>query len=291
MNKACYLLLLFYIWIASCEEIKSLQELPSHYVDFEQGSVHYKVSGEGEKKLVFIHGWGCDMNTWAAQFGQFEDEVQMVFIDLPGYGKSSKPAVNYTMDLFAESIHAVLQKLSINDPILIGHSLGYPVSRQVIRNYPKLSPKLCIVDGVYFKIPTDSTSKIVYKAQMDSFAGLFVGLNSAQSLNAFIQSLFVQTSPQHVKDYVDTTMKRVEAHVGHNTMLNLIEEKIWQEDILAIPTLALYANIPELPADNEVYLRKLYPNLTYQAVDGVGHFLMMENPKKFNEILAGFIRE
>jgi pimeloyl-ACP methyl ester carboxylesterase len=76
-------------------------------------------------------------------------------------------------------------------------------------------------------------------------------------------------------------MLQTPEYVGYNTMIHLIEEKVWNEKPLDIPVLAVYVNIPELPDDNETYLKQLFPNLSYQEIDSVGHFVMMENPAEF----------
>ncbi len=57
----------------------------------------------------------------------------MVFIDLPGFGESEKPSIEYSLDFFAESVKSVLDELKITNPVLIGHSLGTPVCQQVVK--------------------------------------------------------------------------------------------------------------------------------------------------------------
>ncbi len=291
LKNKLHVLIAFSILFVSCKETISLQNLDSRYVKVEGIDVHYKVFGNGENKLVFIHGWGCDMNVWQKQFECFSANSQMVFIDLPGFGLSSKPRVNYSQNLFAKSVYGVLKELNISDPVLIGHSLGYPVSRQVVKNYPDLKPRLCIVDGVYFMIPKDSTERLKYMEQLDGFADLFTGDQRGQNINEFIKSLFIDSTPQDVIDYTNSTMKMVEEYVGHSTMQNLIKEEIWAEYTIDVPTIAVYANISELPEDNEYYLKKMHPNLDYQEVDNTGHFVMMEKPNEFNKILKEFVNE
>lgn len=56
--------------------------------------IHYKTAGSGSSNIVFVLGFGCDMNVWEEQFDYFSDKATMIFIDLPGYGKSDKPHDN-----------------------------------------------------------------------------------------------------------------------------------------------------------------------------------------------------
>ena len=50
-----------------------------------------------------------------------------------------------------------------------------------------------------------------------------------------------------------------------------------------MPVLAILAKSPFWPADTEEFLRSLAPKLEFHMWEGVGHFLMMEKPKEFNE--------
>jgi len=91
--------------------------------------------GEGNKAICFVHGFGCDLSTWERQFEGLRDEkgLQLVFVDLPGFGESSKPHVEYTLNFFARAVCAVLDKENVGDVILVGHSLGY-VASSTMRN-------------------------------------------------------------------------------------------------------------------------------------------------------------
>ena len=116
---------------------QTLNEVKPEYVTIDDSiKVHYKIWNSNVaavKALCFVHGFGCDMNTWEKQFEAFRDEeVQLVFIDLPGYGKSDKPHVEYTFDFFAHAIDEVLNANGIKDAVFVGHSLGTPVCRHTL---------------------------------------------------------------------------------------------------------------------------------------------------------------
>ena len=92
------------VLIMSCNSNKSISELESRYAQVDNAvKVHYKTSGKGDIAMVFIHGFGCDVETWQKQYEAFRDSsnLQLIFVDLPGYGKSDKPDVDYTLEYFA----------------------------------------------------------------------------------------------------------------------------------------------------------------------------------------------
>ena len=90
-----------------------LDKAPSKFAKSGDVKVHYKSLGEGKTAVVFIHGWCCDHTVWRDQAAAFDGKVRMLFVDLPGYGKSDKPKMDYTMDVFAKGIDAVLQDAGV----------------------------------------------------------------------------------------------------------------------------------------------------------------------------------
>lgn len=80
----------------------------------------------GRTPLVFIHGLGSHLKFWRYQLDHFAKMgYRVVALDLPGYGKSVKPAsFPYTMESFADVVHETVKALGIEHPILIGHSMG-----------------------------------------------------------------------------------------------------------------------------------------------------------------------
>jgi pimeloyl-ACP methyl ester carboxylesterase len=151
MKEKLYLLLLLAVMLAGCSvKPETLGDLASAYATVDDSiRVHYKQYGDGDKTICFVHGFGCDLNTWEKQFEGLRDEqnLRLVFIDLPGYGESSKPHVEYTLDFYAKAVNAVLDKEHVGAITLVGHSLGTPVCRQVLMRGRQGS--LVDIDGVY----------------------------------------------------------------------------------------------------------------------------------------------
>src|ERR1043165_2114715 len=78
-----------------------LAKAPSHFATL-KGSpdlkIHYKIlpaeQDERQPALIFVHGWCCDHTVWKDQAAAFNNKAKMLFIDLPGYGKSDHPRID-----------------------------------------------------------------------------------------------------------------------------------------------------------------------------------------------------
>lgn len=95
MKKKLILLFLVSLPMMGCyTNPKNLKDLRSEFVSMDDSVIiHYKKWGDGNKAICFVHGFGCDLSTWERQFEGLRDEkgLQLVFVDLPGFGESSKP--------------------------------------------------------------------------------------------------------------------------------------------------------------------------------------------------------
>ena len=216
--------LFFALLLVNCgNQPQTLSELNSEYVTIDDSvRVHYKIwnesAGADAKTICFVHGFGCDMNTWEKQFEAFRDtkDLQLVFIDLPGYGQSDKPHVEYTLDFFAHAIDEVLNKNSIKDAVFVGHSLGTPVCRQTMMATSHKGA-LVDVDGVYCFY--DGTETPEYVEAVNQFGHAFDGDNCREVITGFVSSLAGKETPQEINDYAMSVMPETPQYVASSTCL------------------------------------------------------------------------
>jgi pimeloyl-ACP methyl ester carboxylesterase len=227
------------------------------------------------------------MNTWEKQFEAFRDEkgLQLVFIDLPGYGQSDKPHVDYTLDFFAHAIDEVLNANSIQDAVFVGHSLGTPVCRQMLMATGHKGA-LVDVDGVYCFY--DGTETPEYIEAVNQFGHAFDGPECREVITGFVSSLAGKETPQDINDYAMSVMPETPQHVASSTMQHLIEKKWWPNTQLSLPVMVICTQNSGLDPDNKQKMQRLYPTLDYTELTTCGHFIHMEQPKMFNDKLKTF---
>ena len=267
-----------------------LDDLASEYVTIDDSvSIHYKTWGKGKKTICFVHGFGCDINTWKEQFESFRDDegLRLVFIDLPGYGESSKPHVDYTLDFFAKAVNAVLNKEHVRDLVLVGHSLGTPVCRQVLMSGRK--GNLVDIDGVYCFY--DGTETPEYIEAVNQFGHAFDGPDCSDVITGFVTSLAGDKTPQTITDYAMSVMPKTPQYVASSTMRHLVERQWWSQRPLHGQAMVICTQNSGLDPDNRQKMERLYPHLDYTELTTCGHFIHMEQPEMFNEKLKTFINE
>jgi pimeloyl-ACP methyl ester carboxylesterase len=282
----CFAAVLFIAGLSARAEAPAnpLDQAPSRYAKCDRMKVHYKSLGKGEMALVFVHGWTADLTSWRYQVPAFDGKVRMVLIDLPGHGKSDKPKIDYTMDLFAKAVDAVLTDAGVKKAVLAGHSMGTPVVRQFYRRYPKKVAGLVAVDGRLqaFKLPPE---------RMKTILAQFEGPDFKATVGKFIDGMLTKDTPDEVRKHLKEAYPTAPRHVAVSAMKAMMDSSIWKDDSIKVPLLAVMAKGPFWTAEYEKYVRKLAPDVDYQMMDGVGHFLMMEKPKEFNALVFAFLKK
>jgi pimeloyl-ACP methyl ester carboxylesterase len=104
---------------------KGLPSLKQGYVNCKSGNTWYiETDGvEDAQPIVFLHGLNASGLQWYHQRTHFRKSNFLIFLDLPGHGKSKRPA-SLDIELMATDLGEILQLLKVESPIIYGHSLG-----------------------------------------------------------------------------------------------------------------------------------------------------------------------
>ena len=127
-------------------------------------NIHLKEAGSGPA-VVFLHGSGPGASG-ASNFRQnwpafVAAGYRVILPDLIGYGASSKPeGIDYTLQLFTDTLHEALRAHGIERATLVGNSLGGGIAIQLTLDRPDFAEKLvlmapgCVEEQAdYFKMP------------------------------------------------------------------------------------------------------------------------------------------
>lgn len=253
----------------------------SRFTTLDGARIHYVNYGKGSEALVLIHGWTCNLDNWRDQFPDFAKRNRVIAIDLPGHGQSDKPQITYSMDLFARAVDAVLRDAKVKRAVLVGHSMGTPIARQFYRKYPKKTLAIVIVDG--------SLRPFGDKALMDRLIAGFRGPNYKEAVSQMFAGMAGPNLSAEAQERIKASWQNTPQYVLVSAMEGMADASIWGEDKINVPVLAIMARNPFYPPNVEQSFRAIAPNMEFQMWDRVGHFIMMEKPKEFNETVVAFL--
>ena len=253
----------------------------SHFISAGTNRIHYVTAGQGERTLVFVHGWACHLGFWREQVAALADKARLIFVDLPGHGQSDKPETNYTMDFFAEAVLAVMHDAKVEKAALIGHSMGGAVICRVYHQAPEKVTALVSVDGLLCRLSGTP-------AEGRALVGPFATPQYREHATGFIRSLFPFPGAEALCELVTTEMLKTPQHVMLGGMLALVspDQPDWLLPRVNVPVLVLNARSPWWSGDYETYARSLSSQTDYRVMEGASHFLMLEKPAAFNALLV-----
>jgi len=253
----------------------------SRFTTLDGARIHYVNYGKGSEALVLIHGWTCNIDNWRDNVPDFAKRNRVIAIDLPGHGQSDKPQITYSMDYFARAVDAVLRDAKVKRAVLAGHSMGTPVARQFYRKYPEKTLAIVIVDGSLYPFGD--------KAMMDRLIAGFRGPNYQQAVGQMLAAISGPNLSADATGRIKASALNTPQHVIVGAMEGMADPTIWGDDKINVPVLAIMAKNPFFGADLEQRFRAIAPRIEFHMWEGVGHFIMMEKPKEFNEAVLQFL--
>ncbi len=261
----------------------ALARVPSRFASLEGVRIHYKSIGAGRTAVVLVHCWACDMNVWREQVPALDGRVRVLAMDLPGHGRSDKPVRPYSMAFFARAVNAVFESAGVDRAVLVGHSMGVPIVREFSRLFPAKTEALLIVDGWLVSPGIDS-------AATERQVKLFEGPDAAKTFEQMIAPMFPNADQAALRRQVTQTAQATPLHVVQASMRGMLDPAIWHDDPIKVPTLVVMAKGPNWPPGYRAKVMKLGPDIRYEELEGVHHFLMLERPDLFNALLLEFLK-
>ena len=114
------------------------------FVDLPGGRLHVHEQGAGPV-LLLVHGLGGQMGQF--NYGVVERlaaDYRVVVVDRPGSGYSQRPASSDLLSQ-ADALAALIDKLNLGRPLVVGHSLGGAVALALALNHPEKVAALTLI--------------------------------------------------------------------------------------------------------------------------------------------------
>ena len=250
------------------------------HADLDGLKLYYERAGSGEPELLFIPGWCCDHTAFQPQFDHFAQTHAVTALDLRGVGQSDAPADGYSVPELADDVAAFCAAVGIEQPVLVGHSLGGMIAVDLGARYPSLPSALVLVDPG----PIDYLPETVER--FTEIAEELEGPNGEAVRREYVHDMGARN--EELAHWIVEHMCTPEQAIAAALIRGLAE---WNgRDLLArctVPALLLRA---EIGADSDVLrLRAIKPELQVGITVGAGHFHQLEVPEQVNSMIERFL--
>ena len=253
-------------------------------LDLPMGAIRYLQQGADGSAVVFIHGFGGDLDSWMFNQPEIAARHRTYAIDLPGHGGSTKDLREGSLAELADAIEAALQKLGLDHWHLVGHSLGGAVALELATRQPQPCRSLTLIAaaGLGERINGD---------YIDSF----IGAQRSRDIQRCLANLFAD--PKSATRDMAEAVAKYKRLDGVEDALRKIEQSCFSDGFqrialhdrlaaLSCPVLAVWGAQDAIlsPAT----LASL-PGAETHLVDQAGHMPQMEQPRDVNERLLAHV--
>lgn len=247
--------------------------------------VPYVVGGKSDADVtvVFVHCWMCDRSFWDAQVPALAAQYRTVTLDLPGHGEAGSVRAPWSVAHYGEDVAGLVNDLELSNVVLVGHSMGGPVSLRAAALLPGKVLGIVAADTLHnadFEI-TDE--------QIAAFAEPFE-TDFVKTCEQFVDHFFIEEGVEEIKAHVLAAgCDEARSEVGAALMGDYaaIDFPAWFREA-GVPIRAINAATPN--ATNLEGNRK-YADFDVVLMEDVGHYLQMTRPNEFNALLIEAIAE
>jgi pimeloyl-ACP methyl ester carboxylesterase len=238
--------------------------------------VSSKIFSQEKKSLFFIHGSGGDYRIWIEQYTRLNDEFNIAVIDLPGHGLSEGWG-EQDVSQYVEWVKEFIAALSLEKPVLIGHSLGAAISLVFAIKYGDMLSAIVPVGG---------------GARMPVNAMILEGLKTDPASVIALAAKFSVTreNRERLSRTVIEGLSRANPDILYGDLLACDRLDVENEiAIIGKPTLVMCgADDKMTPPALSQFLRDNIPGAQLSLIENAGHMAMLENAEAFNGALKSF---
>jgi pimeloyl-ACP methyl ester carboxylesterase len=284
----------------------------SRTVTIDGVNLHYLCGGSGPP-LVLVHGLGSSA---AVEFyynlEPLAADHRVFAVDLPGFGRSDKPVLEYTIELFVKAVNDLMASEGVERAAVIGVSMGGRVALGLALESPEKVERLVLVDALGVGTPR---RVLAYRILLTKGLGELTLRGTARALR--------QMNPAIIRRFWGWYLQRPnrvntlwsdERIANHGTLLatpeyraaylsalrsisgmRQLRDGVAVEDRLPklrMPTLLIWGRHDHIfPASHAEAARNRIPNGRVEIFDDSGHTPQMEEPDRFNRLVLDFLRE
>lgn len=250
--------------------------------------LHYEIQGNGEP-IVLMHSGMADLRDWEFIVPQLVQTYKCIAFDGRGAGKSPSPV---EIPNYVEDLKNLLDFLSIEQTILVGHSFGGGIATDFAMAYPQRVSKLVLVapglTGYQFSQEMVQHFQEIQAVAPDveKMVQLSLKLPSYKVVMASLQRDLMVSMSTH------NTQRSLEwQHLWKNVQIWGELPAIPQLNELAVKTLFIIGAEDTKECFNIADLFKQVPDIRFAKISGADHMVTLTHPMEVSSIIKEFLIE
>jgi len=246
-------------------------------------TLHYLDAGNTNAPAVLlIPGWTMGADIFEPQLNGLSDRFRVVSLDLRSQGDSEKTPDGNTLERHSKDIAELLEHLQLTRVVLLGWSNGVPdVLSFVEQNGTSKLSGIVLVDGL-----------VNVSDMQTSMAGMLKNFQAdrAKFTDGFVRSMYSSKQTEQYIAHVKDESLKTPTNTAVVEMFNILSRGDFTAILAKIDKPVLYICENYLAAQAKLVQARL-PNARIEIFPKAGHALFVDEPDRFNTIVAEFITQ
>jgi pimeloyl-ACP methyl ester carboxylesterase len=251
--------------------------------------LHYRSIGQG-KPIILLHGIFGTSDNWQTFGKALADEGYEVFlVDQRNHGNSPH-SNDFSYPVMAEDIREFIRQHQLENPIVLGHSMGGKAALFFAVTYPNLYDKMIVVD----------IAPKAYPNRHDNIIKAFsaVDLAHLQSRNEAEAQMEPMVADAGVRQFLLKNLKRTDEGFAWKLNLPVIRDNLDKimEGLPANKTTdksILFVRGEKsdyINDDDEQAIKEQFPNARIITIPNAGHWVHAEQPEPLYRAVVEFLK-
>jgi N-formylmaleamate deformylase len=267
----------------------------SEYVVSHGTRLHYYRTGGAKPPLVLIHGITDDGLCWTPVAELLAETHDVVMVDLRGHGKSEAPDDGYDYETMATEVAGLITGLEMENPVVMGHSLGAMTSLTVAGLFPNLPRAIILEDPpAFWRAGPPSQEQLASRAEMRASFHEVKRKTRAELLD-IARTEHPNWPEAELGPWADSKQRfsiKIVQMLGPREAVPADFPALLER--ITCPALLITAD-PEQGAiltDRDVAeLQSLVPHLHREHIAGAGHNIRREQFSRYMDVVEAFLNE
>ncbi|MCW8894344.1 MAG: alpha/beta hydrolase [Sulfurimonas sp.] len=249
---------------------------------------------EGNSKnrtIVFIHGFPFNHSAWQAQIEMFSADYYCIAYDIRGLGDSVVGDGQFTMESFVDDLSTIIDKMSLDKPILCAHSMGGYISLRALQRMQERFLAVILLDTV--SGADNNEGKLKRAAAIKKI--------NSEGLTPFVKDFITLCYGElYKREHLEDFQKRIDLSASYNplgvkgcllAMLSRNDTTQYLSSI-TIPSLLICGEEDALtPPSAMKEMSQEMKNSEFVLIKNSAHMSAIENPVDVNSAIKSFLEK
>jgi microsomal epoxide hydrolase len=233
--------------------------------------------------IVLLPGWCMPAAIWREQLLGLGQRWHTLAIDPRGQGESQIATSGYTADRRADDLHEVLQSLDASQRVvLVAWSLGVLEALQYVQRHGSgRLLALALVDNSIGEPPVPQSSGAFLRELRQA---------RTSAVDRFVRAMFAHPPPESLIEQLRASALRMPLEASLALLSYPLPREHWRELVHAFDQPLAYLITPRYREQSD-HLLQARPQTKVEIFEHAGHALFVDEPQRFNRVLARWIDE